>query len=120
MSYQPKLGVLKKTKDINVKAFNMATKKMKLKPWQNIFHVILNANSILQHVIQIKNGITKHVNVNVQIIVSAKKIIVAIPVLVKITSIADTSVITSDEIISVMDIESTKMTNTIATKVTLS
>ena len=32
MSYQPKLGVLKKTKDINVKAFNMVTKKMKLKP----------------------------------------------------------------------------------------
>ena len=33
-------------------------------------------------------------------------------------SIADTSVITSDEIISVMDILSTKMTNTIATNVT--
>ena len=46
---------------------------MKLKPWQNIFHVIVNANSIVQHVIQIKNGIIKHVNVNVKIIVSAKK-----------------------------------------------
>ena len=46
---------------------------MKLKQWQNIFHVIANANSIVQHVIQIKNGIKKHVNVNVKIIVSAKK-----------------------------------------------
>ena len=30
---------------------------------QNIFHVTVNANSIIQHVIQIKNGIIKHVNV---------------------------------------------------------
>ena len=34
-------------------------------------------------------------------------------------SIAGTSVITCDEIMSVMDIESTKMTNTIATNVTI-
>ena len=27
--------------------------------------MIINANSIVQHVIQDKNGITKHVNVNV-------------------------------------------------------
>ena len=52
---------------------------MKLKQWQNIFHVIANANSIVQHVIQIKNGIKKHVNVNVKIIVSAKKNVVRIP-----------------------------------------
>ena len=30
---------------------------------QNIFHVTVNANLIIQHVIQIKNGIIKHVNV---------------------------------------------------------
>ena len=36
------------------------------------FHVIVNASSIEQHVIQIKNGIIKHVNVNVKIIVSMK------------------------------------------------
>ena len=30
-----------------------------LKEWQNIFHMIVNANSIVQHVIQIKNGIIK-------------------------------------------------------------
>ena len=38
---------------------------MKLNQWQNIFHVIINGNSIVQYVIQIKNGIMKHVNVNV-------------------------------------------------------
>ena len=37
--------------------------------------MIVNAYSIVQHVIQNKNGIIKHVNVNVKIIVSAKKII---------------------------------------------
>ena len=51
---------------------------MKLKQRQNIFHVIVNANSIVQHVIQIKNGIIKHVNVNVKTIVSPKKIIAGI------------------------------------------
>ena len=40
--------------------------------------MIVNANSIVQHVIQINNGIIKHINVNVKIIVSAKKIIVSI------------------------------------------
>ena len=40
--------------------------------------MIVNENSIVQHAIQIKNGIMKHVNVNVKIIVSAKKIIVGI------------------------------------------
>ena len=51
---------------------------MKLKQWQNIFRVIVNANSIVQHVIKIKNGSIKHVNVNVKIITSAKIIIVRI------------------------------------------
>ena len=37
----------------------------------------VNANSIVQHVIQIKNRIIKHVNVNVNII-SVKKLIVGI------------------------------------------
>ena len=47
---------------------------MKPKQLQNIFHVIANANAIVQHVIQIKNGIMKHVNVNVKIIISAKRL----------------------------------------------
>ena len=37
--------------------------------------MITNVNSIVQHVIQIKNGIINHVNVNVKIIISGKKII---------------------------------------------
>ena len=40
-----------------------------------MFHVIVNVNSKAQDVIQIKNGIIKHVNVNVK---TAKKIIVGI------------------------------------------
>ena len=40
--------------------------------------MIVNANSIVQYETEIKNGIIKHVNVNVKIIVSAKKIIVGI------------------------------------------
>ena len=56
----------------------MTTKNMKLKQWQNIFHAMVNVNSIVQHVIQIKNGITKHINVNVKIIISPQKIIVGI------------------------------------------
>ena len=51
---------------------------MKLKQWQNIFHETVIANSIVQHVIQIKSGITKHVNVNVKIIIRAQKVIVEI------------------------------------------
>ena len=51
---------------------------MKQKHWWNISHVTVNANSIVQHVIQIKNGINKHDNVSVKLIVSAKNIIVGI------------------------------------------
>ena len=36
--------------------------------------MILNANLIIQHVIPSKKGIIKHVNVNVKIIESARKI----------------------------------------------
>ena len=46
---------------------------MKLKQWQNIFDLIVNASSIVQHAIQIKNRIMKHMNVSVKIILSAKK-----------------------------------------------
>ena len=40
--------------------------------------MILNASSILVHVIQIKNGIIKHANVSVKIITVAKTIMVGI------------------------------------------
>ena len=79
--------------------------------------MILNANSILRHVIQTKNGIMKHSNVRVTIIVSAKKIIVEILANVFVRN-ANTQVITYDEIISVMDNVLTKMTSTTATNVT--
>ena len=49
---------------------------MKLNQWQNIFHVIVNVSSVEQHVIQNKNGIIKHVNVNAKIIMGVKNIIV--------------------------------------------
>ena len=42
---------------------------MKLRQWQNIFHMILKANSIVQYLIQIKKRIIKHVNVNVCLII---------------------------------------------------
>ena len=63
--------------------------KMKLKQRKYIFHVIVNAISIVQHVIQIKNRIMKHVNVNVKIIINTKKIVVGIlaHVFVRIESI---------------------------------
>ena len=53
---------------------------MKLKQLLNIFHVIVNANSIVQIAIQIKNGTkkTKLANVDVKIIIRAKKIIIRI------------------------------------------
>ena len=62
---------------------------MKLRQWHNIFHVIVNANSIKKQVIQIKNGILKLFNVNLKILISIKKIIVGIPaqVFVRIVSI---------------------------------
>ena len=49
----------------------------------------LNENSIEQHVIQIKHGIIKHVNVSVDIILNAKNIIVGVleHLFVKIVSI---------------------------------
>ena len=75
---------------------------MKLKKWQNFFHVIVNTSSIVQHVIQIKNGIMKHDNVSVKIIAHAKKIIVwfvahvfARMMNIKYLVNTDTSVITS-------------------------
>ena len=62
---------------------------MELKQWQNIFHVIVNVNSQVQHVIQIKTGITKRVNVKVKITISEKNIIVEMlaDVFVRIASI---------------------------------
>ena len=40
--------------------------------------MIANANSIIQHVNQMKNGVMKYLNVSVKIIVHAKEIIAGI------------------------------------------
>ena len=99
-------------------------RQMKLKQWQNIFNVILNANSVVQHVNQIKKRMIKHVNVNVKIIISVKKIIFRIlaHVFVRrvkyLKTITDTSVTECDNVIIVFNNVSTKKTNTIATNIT--
>ena len=49
---------------------------MKLNHWQNIFHVIANANSLLQQVTQIKNRTMTYVNVCAKGILLAKTIAV--------------------------------------------
>ena len=62
--------------------------------------MIVNANSLVQHVIQIKNGIIKHVNANVKIIVSAKKVIVRsmAHVFVRIVNIQEALLYFSDHV----------------------
>ena len=56
--------------------------------WQNIFHVIVHGNLLVQYVTQIKNGMIKHDNLNVIIIVSARKIVrILAHVFVRIVSI---------------------------------
>ena len=76
--------------------------------------MIVNTNSIAQHVIQIKNGIINHYNVNVKIIVCAKKIIVGIQA--HILASFYSAILWWN--LSVIDIVSTKVTNIIATNVT--
>ena len=85
----PKICIPKETKDINVKAFNMKTNKSEAKAMTKYISCDSNANSKVQLAIQIKTGITKLVNVNVKIIISAKKITVGIltDVFVRIASI---------------------------------
>ena len=67
---------------------------MKLNHWSNIFYAIVIANVIVQHVIQINNGILEHVNASVKIIIGAKKIVVGIlaNVFVKMTHLKSTAV----------------------------
>ena len=45
----------KRNKDRDVKAFDMVTNKNEAKTMRKHIHLIINANSIAQHVIQIKN-----------------------------------------------------------------
>ena len=81
-----------------------------------MFHVIINANSIVQHVIQNKNWIMINAKVSLISIVHAKKIIVGI--LAHLKCIVDDSVIVCDETVNVTDIISTNVTSTISKSVT--
>ena len=77
---------------------------MKLKQWQNIFHVIVNLNSIVQHVIRIRNVIIPRVNVNVKIIKVSKRYSWNPSTWIcenskYLKSVADTSVSECDEIV---------------------
>ena len=63
-----------KRKHVHVKVFNTITELNKVKTSENIFHVIVNASSILQHAIQTKNGIMANLNVSVKSIVRAKRL----------------------------------------------
>ena len=47
---------------------------VKLKNWSNIFHVIVNANLIVQRVTQIKNEMMINANMSVTSIIYAKRL----------------------------------------------
>ena len=51
---------------------------MKLKHWQNMFHVIINADSTVKHVIQIKKGSNDECQYECKKFIHAKKVIVGI------------------------------------------
>ena len=67
----------------------MIIKIYEAKHQQNIFHAIVNVNSIVQYVIQIKNGKMIYANARAKIIVSAKNITfgILVHVFLKIVSI---------------------------------
>ena len=82
--------------------------------------MIANANSIVQLAFQIKNGVMKHVHVSVKDIVHARKIIVGIlaHVFLKMVSIEKVLLMIQKLcVMNVMDILSTKMTNTVTINV---
>ena len=61
--------VLNKTKSVHFTLFNMITR---INEARTLIHVLVNANSIAQDVIQIKKRIMKHVNVSIKIIERTK------------------------------------------------
>ena len=101
-------NVFHKKQKTNVKALNMITNKNEARAMTKHISCDCKCKFNSTIVIQIKIGIIKHVNENVKIIISAKKIIVGIlaQVFVRIASITGTSVIGFDKIKSVMDIAS--------------
>ena len=112
-------NVFHKKHKTNVNALNMITNKNEARAMTKYISCDCKCKFNSTTVLQIKIGIIKHVNVNVKIVISAKKIIVGIlaQVFVRTASINGTSVIGFDKIKSVMDIVSKKITDTIATNV---
>ena len=102
----------------------MITKKDEAPAMQNIFPVIVNANSTVQNVIQNIYGIIRHDNMNVKFIISVPKDYSQNPSTSicenskYLKSVADTSVTQYDEIIIVTDNILTKITNSVVTKKT--
>ena len=85
--------------------------------------MIINANSTVQHVIQIKNGIMINVNANAKSITHAKKDSWDPSTFICensrcLKTIVDDSVIMGNEIINLKNIVSTKVTDAILTNVT--
>ena len=110
----------KKIKRHNVKALNMITNKDKAKAMTEHIHVFVIANSMVQHVIQNKNGIIKQVNVNVRIFLSVYSLNPSTCICENskyLKSVADTSVTKFDESVIVINNLSTKKTNAITTNV---
>ena len=86
----------------------------------------VNPNSVVQHVIQNKNGMLKHVNMNVKIIISVKKIIAGILAHVFLRMVSISKVLSTLEWLSVIKLYllwtlcQLKKTITVATNVTSS
>ena len=77
----------------------------------------VNATAIVQHIIQIKDGIMIHVSASVKSTGREKKFIVGILIHVFLRTISDTLVIVGDEIINVRDSLSINVTQTLPTNV---
>ena len=68
-----------------------------------MINAIVNTNSIVQHVTQIKNGTMKHANMSVKIVISTEKIKVwtLTDLFMKLASIVDESVIMCNEVLNI-------------------
>ena len=68
----------KKAKDVDVEVFNMILYKNESKAMTRPISCNCKCKFNSKHIIQIKNGIMKHVNVNVKIVVHTKNTIAGI------------------------------------------
>ena len=75
-----------------------------------MINAIVNTNSIVQHVTQIKNGIMKDANMSVKIVIITEKIKVwtLADLFMKLASIVDESVIMCNEVLNITSNKSQK------------